>query len=1209
MSSKRKTGFVAFKKLSAAVMSAAILCTGFVGFRNSFSLSVTTKAATTDYGLAQTSQEGVILHCWNWSYNNIKKYMKDIAAAGYTSVQTSPVQQPKDYYWEGVAHGNVGIPNGTGGEDGNWWKAYQPVTFNICDNGHTWYGTKAEFKAMCAEAEKYGIKVIVDIVANHMGNIQGYKIASKSDPIEKQQKAVMDDITPQVGEFWEPEMLTDPSYWHISTSWTHSSDGRFDVTQGNMGMPDLNTGDSKVQNMVLGLLKECIDCGADGFRFDAAKHIETPKDNAAFASNFWDVVLDGARDYYKKVNGNDGVYFYGEVLNRLDDTNAENYYLSKMSLTDNSTSDNLRNSVVHGSVNALATSNYCGYIHGKGNRAVLWAESHDTYMGGGSSYDANDADIKKTWVILASRKDSTALFFARPYYSKDILAGDVSKARQSSTVILENLGGDQTQLGDVGSLTWADPEVVAANRFRNFFIGQSEKLGATGNTAYNVRGTTGIVIVRGEGPGAVSISGTGMKDGTYTDQVSGEKFTVSGGKITGTIKNANGIAVVYNPSVDYGKVNPVKPTVLKINASTADGKNVFYTNDIDVKITTEGASVAKYTTSEGASGTLTGTSATVNIGKYTATGEDVTLTVTATSSDGNKKERSYTYSKKTESAEYPTLSKGGVVFDNSGYNWAKVYCYAYTGDGAVKNAAWPGVEMNAENGDYYSYEFPSTLTGTVSVIFSNGSGVQYPGSGQAGLTMSNTAKKLFKSGALEDLPESTPTLKVTLKATYDSLAVGQPITLKATASNASGTVKYTFLANDGTTIRAAGTSNTCTWTPEKAGSYIIAVQATDSSRTITSVTTLDIESSAKLTASLKYSTENGKIILNGSASGGTPPYQYQFYYKKSSDTSWVTLKTYSTVSSASFTPTSSTSYDVCLKVKDAAGTVAKSTKTISYIIPPAQSKLTLSTTYITLGQTVKATATASGASQPYKYAFYYKNTDQTSWTTAQDYSTNNSVVIKPRHTGTYSVTVKIKDSTGAIQKITKSVKVAPAKLANKLTLSSENISLGSKVKATASASGGKSPYQYAFYYKNENQSSWTKAQDYDTNSIVYIKPRHTGKYTICVRTKDSAGTVVKSYADVNVAAEFSLSATVSKTSVTLGNSFTLKGTCSGGISPYKYAFYYKKSSASSWTTAKALSTTSSATIKPTAKGEYTLSVKAVDSAGNVKKQHFTVTVK
>ena len=920
MANKRKTGLAALKKISAAVMSAAVLCTGFVGFGSSFSLSVTTKAASTDYGLAQTSQEGVILHCWNWSYNNIKKYMKDIAAAGYTSIQTSPVQQPKDYYWQGVAYGNVGIPNGTGGEDGNWWKAYQPVTFNICDNGHTWYGTKTEFKAMCAEAEKYGIKVIVDIVANH------------------------------------------------------------------------NTGDSKVQNMVLGLLKECIDCGADGFRFDAAKHIETPKDNAAFASKFWDVVLDGARDYYKNVNGYDGVYFYGEVLNRLDDTNAENYYLSKMSITDNSTSDNLRNSVVHGSVSALATSGYCGYIHGKGNRAVLWAESHDTYMGGGSSYDANDADIKKTWAILASRKDSTALFFARPYYSKDILAGDVSKARQSSTTILENLGGDQTQLGDVGSLTWAAPEVVAANRFRNFFIGQTEKLGASGNTAYNMRGTTGIVIVRGEGPGAVSLS-VGMKDGTYTDQVSGEKFTVSGGKITGTIKNKNGIAVIYNPTVDYGTVNPVKPTVLKINASTADGKNVFYTNNVDVKISTEGASVVKYSTSEGISGTLTGTSKTINVGTYTATGEDVTLTVTAAASDGAKKEKTYTFSKKTVSAEYPTLSKGGVVFDNSDYNWAKVYCYAYTGDGAVKNAAWPGVEMNAENGDYYSYEFPSTLTGTVSVIFNNGSGVQYPGSGQAGLTMSNTAKKLFKKGALQALPESTPTLKVSLKATYDQLAVGQPITLKAAASNASGTVKYTFLANDGTTIRAAGTSNTCTWTPSKAGKYVIAVQASDSSRTVTSTAKLDISSDAKLSASLKYTVSYNTIKLTAGASGGTEPYQFMFLYKLSSDSSWTTLKSYSTVSTSSAAFSKIGNYNFCVKVKDAAGTVVS--KNLSGIMIPAQSEpsLTLSRTSIYLGESFTAKASAGSSSSVCQYAFYYKNADQTSWTTAQNYSTNNTVTI------------------------------------------------------------------------------------------------------------------------------------------------------------------------------------------------------------------------
>ena len=86
--------------------------------------------------------DGAILHCWNWSYNNIKLHMQEIAQAGYIAIQTSPVQQPKDYTYEGTVYNSVGTPNGTGGSDGQWWKLYQPVTFNICDNGQTWLGTK-----------------------------------------------------------------------------------------------------------------------------------------------------------------------------------------------------------------------------------------------------------------------------------------------------------------------------------------------------------------------------------------------------------------------------------------------------------------------------------------------------------------------------------------------------------------------------------------------------------------------------------------------------------------------------------------------------------------------------------------------------------------------------------------------------------------------------------------------------------------------------------------------------------------------------------------------------------------------------------------------------------------------------------------------------------------------------------------------------------
>ncbi len=1112
-------------RIGAAVLSLTVLGTAFAGLGGAKLLTTEVSAAAAataavDYGLANTSQEGVTLHCWNWSYNNIRKYMKDIAAAGFTSVQTSPVQQPKDYYWEGVAHGNVGIPNGTGGEDGNWWKAYQPVTFSICDNGYTWYGTKAEFKAMCDEAEKYGVKVIVDIVANHMGNIQGYKIGSKTASLEENQKAVMADISPQVGEFWKKDMLTDPSYWHISTSWTHSSDGRFDVTQGNMGMPDLNTGDSKVQQMVLNLLKECIDCGADGFRFDAAKHIETPKDNAAFASDFWDVVLDGARDYYKKVNGYDGVYFYGEVLNRLDDTNAENYYLSKMSITDNSTSDNLRNSVMNGSVEALANSNYCGYIHGKGNRCVLWPESHDTYMGGGSSYDANDRVIKQTWAIIASRKDSTGLFFARPYYSKDILAGDVSKARQSTTAIMANID-EQTQLGDVGTLTWADPAVVAANRFRNYFVGQSEKLGASGHIAYNLRGKTGIVIVRGGGPGAVSLS-VGMQDGTYYDQVTGEKFTVSGGVVKGNVKNADGIAVVYNPSKDYGTVNPEQPTVLRISAASDNGSAVFMTDNVNVNMKVEGASSVKYSTSEGVSGTFTGTSKTITIGNYTATGDSVTVTIQATAKDGTTKSKSYSFTKKVASSEYPTLSKGGVVFDNSDYKWAKVYCYVYneSSGSVVNNGAWPGELMNEEANDYWSYEFPSKFTGSLSIIFSNGSGVQYP-SGK-GLDASVNDKKLFKGTTLQELPASAKSLSVSLKSSAAKVGIGQNVTLTAAPSNANGTVKYTFLLNDGTTLKAASTANTCTWTPAKAGTYIVAVRAQDNNLSITSTVKITVSTDAQLTSTSSMSASaidyGNTVTLKGSASGGKSPYQYAFYCKKSSDSSYVRLKDFSTTASYVFKPAAAAVYDILIKVKDSSGSVA-STKLNLTVNKTAQtltntSKLSAST--VALGGSVKLTASASGGTGSYQYAYFYKKSSASVYSVLKDYSTTASYTFQPSAAISYDLMVKVKDSAGKIAKATFTLTVTKAGLTNTSQLSATSIKLGTSISVTASASGGTKPYTYGVYYKKASKDTWTTVQSYNSNASITFKPAAATTYNVCVKVKDNTGKIAKSYFTVKV---------------------------------------------------------------------------------------------
>ena len=115
--------------------------------------------SVSNYGLTDKTKDGVILHAFCWSFNTIKDNMADIAASGYSTVQTSPANNCNDHYPTMKILGNSS--NGT---DGMWWWHYQPTDWKI---GSYQLGTREEFKTMCAEAEKYGVKIIVDVLPNH----------------------------------------------------------------------------------------------------------------------------------------------------------------------------------------------------------------------------------------------------------------------------------------------------------------------------------------------------------------------------------------------------------------------------------------------------------------------------------------------------------------------------------------------------------------------------------------------------------------------------------------------------------------------------------------------------------------------------------------------------------------------------------------------------------------------------------------------------------------------------------------------------------------------------------------------------------------------------------------------------------------------------------------------------------------------------------
>lgn len=639
-----------------------------------------------DYGLVDNVQDGQILQCWNWSYNGIKANMQKIAEQGFSAIQTSPIQTIK----ETTQNRQM---------SGSWWVYYQPSNFSIETNGQNACGTKREFKAMCDEAHKYGIKVIVDAVLNHLAN-NGDNTLSPTIP---------DDIR------------NDSSCWHdIKTNSWYAS--RYDITQYCMGgLPDLNTANTKIQNYAISFLKESIEAGADGFRFDGAKHIETPVDNGC-ASQFWPNVLGAATSYAKSTRGITP-YYYGEVLDKVtgdSDTGVASSvlssYTSMMSITTSSVSNSIRNSVNSGNANGAKRSDFNLDDGSKaaGNKSVLWNESHDTYANG-SSRGQSDTTLKKTWALVGSRAQSCAMYLARPKNYSD-------------------------RIGTASVTAWGDVEVKAVNQFKNYFVGKTEYLSSEGSIAYNERGTEGVVLVNCGGSSAsVSVTAHKIAAGTYTDQITGNTFTVSNGKISGNI-GSTGVAVVYN-------AKPAGPS-----ASVNPGSQSYKTDTLTLTLNYKNATSGQYSI-DGGSYTSFTDGKTITIGSGLAYGTKTTVTVKASDGTTTSDPETYTYTKVD-----PSLVQK-VYFDNSSYNWSSAYAYIYA-DSSTNNGAWPGVQMTKDSATgYYVVEVPEELANGYVILTEskNATSNRYPADGETGMALNGKTMIMRANHSWEEYTETPAT--------------------------------------------------------------------------------------------------------------------------------------------------------------------------------------------------------------------------------------------------------------------------------------------------------------------------------------------------------------------------------------------------------------------------------------------------------------------
>ena len=515
-------------------------------------LDMLARSSSPDYGLAPTVNEGTILQAWNWSFKNIEANLKTVAEQGFTTIQVSPPNEIK------AATAGVNILESD--NKNGWWMFYQPTGFQLNNSAGSAMGTKAEFVEMCEKAHEYGLKIIVDAVINHMGTCDNEDTISDSDPM-KHLTPLAKNFEPEIVNAkafhspWAPmQYLENDNQFPDGTSYDKKVyDSTYDMTRNcTSRLPDLDTSKQVVQKAIYDYMDELLAAGADGFRFDAAKHIETSKDVGGLSSDFWENTLGKVR---KKYAGQKEVYAYGEILNSCGYGRPFSMYTELFDVTDSSAFYSMKDVVINGWGDATPFYPSANFTS---ENVILWDESHDTYMDGATT-GLTVEQRGKIWALCAGRAGITTVYLARP---DDSLSTDVCY---------------YIKLGEARQTAWSNETTKAINQFHNYFLGQSEYCTSDMNGyAYIERGDSGAIIVgRGDRTtGNVTLTNHQLKDGTYKDEITGNEFYVSNGTIRGKV-GSTGVACIYFHTTEV----PTQPTPPPDVIPTQSGYNtIIFTN-------------------------------------------------------------------------------------------------------------------------------------------------------------------------------------------------------------------------------------------------------------------------------------------------------------------------------------------------------------------------------------------------------------------------------------------------------------------------------------------------------------------------------------------------------------------------------------------------------------------------------------------------------
>lgn len=477
-------------------------------------------------------QPTTFVHLFEWSWQDIAQECEEfLGPKGYAAVQVSP---PNEHI-----------------QGSQWWTRYQPVSYQLESRG----GNRAQFIDMVNRCKAVEVEIYVDAVLNHMAAGSGTGTAGS---------AFGNKSYPNYG----------PQDFH-NTCAINDYGNRYEVQNCELvGLTDLNTGSTYVQETLGAYLNDLQDIGVTGFRFDASKHMS----------------LGDIQGTLSKVYGNPLVF--QEVIDQGGEPITSSEYQSTGLVTEFKYTTQLGNTFKQGSLAWLSNFGEAwGFL--PSSSAVVFVDNHDNQRGHGGGGNVITFEDGRLYDL------ANVFMLAYPYGYPKVMSsydfhGDTDAG--SPGVAVHN-NGNLECFGSNWQCEHRWSYIAGGVDFRNNTADNWTTTNWWDNGHNQIafgRGSAGFVAINKEEVNLTATLATEMTEGTYCNVLKGE-ISADGTSCSGeTIKVNNDGTINANVGVwdafaihqgakltTTPENNDWQRTVIFIQAQTQSGQDMFIRGGID----------------------------------------------------------------------------------------------------------------------------------------------------------------------------------------------------------------------------------------------------------------------------------------------------------------------------------------------------------------------------------------------------------------------------------------------------------------------------------------------------------------------------------------------------------------------------------------------------------------------------------------------------